>query len=645
MNRLRSWLVLSAVALSTIVAATHGEWAPDGITVCSAAGEQVSPALIADGTGGAIVIWEDTRNAVRNIYAQRIDASGTALWATDGVAACPFPFNQLTSQLVSDGLGGAIIVWEDIRHGVANKDIYAQRLDASGTPRWTTEGVAVCRAPYDQSGPKLVTDTAGGAIIAWTDYRSGSGDIYAQRINASGLPLWGNDGLAVCEVEDTQGAVELVADGAAGAILLWADFRTSAVTARDIYGQRLDAAGRLLWTLGGVPVCSAGGNQNRPKLIADGAAGAIVAWYDDRGSTLDIFAQRMSGFGVRMWSSEGVPVCTAAGIQQSAELTTDRAGGAIIAWQDARSGIPAIYAQRIDAAGNSLWAKDGVAISSSASTAAFPALGSFASGGAAIAWQSVSPSGETDIYAQRIAGSGSIDGAGLTTVCTAPRNQGPPRLLLDAIGGTLFVWNDERDRNNDIYAQRMDNPTAIGLLEFTAAATPEGVALSWQLASEARTDLNEIIVQRALDASGAWLDLAALLPSPVASFVDTGASPGQIYWYRLLLVGPAGLQASIALQVDYSPAGSRTVLYPPTETVDGIVFRYALAVAGQPHLEIFDVLGRRVQILEPGLRAPGEHFASWDRTSVAGTRAARGIYVVRMRVGQAATARKLVLSR
>ncbi len=638
-------MVLSAVALSTLVAAAHGEWAADGIAVCTATGEQLSPGLVPDDAGGAIVIWEDTRNAVRNIYAQRVDASGTGGWATDGVAVCPFPFNQLNSQLVADGMGGAIIVWEDIRHGVANKDIYAQRVDASGTPRWTAAGVAICQAPNDQSAPKLISDIAGGAIIAWTDSRSGSGNIYAQRINASGLPLWSTDGVAVCEVEDTQGGVELIADGSTGAILLWVDFRTSAVTGRDLFAQRLDSTGQLSWAIGGVPVCTAGGNQNRPKLIGDGDGGAFATWFDDRGSTLDIFAQRISDSGGRLWSTEGVPVCAAAGIQQSAELTTDRAGGAIIAWQDSRGGGSDIYAQRVDGTGASVWANDGVAISTSAETEAFPTLVAFASGGAAIAWQQVSPSGETDIYAQRIAASGSVDGAGPIDICTAPRNQGPPRLIVDRTGGALIAWNDDRDRSNDIYAQRIDNPTSISLLELTAAARPDGVALSWQLASEVLPDLEAIQVQRAPDSGGPWVDLTTLPPSPQTSFVDTAVDPGQTYWYRLVLVSPAGSRASAALRVEYSLAGLRTVLYPPLVTTDGIVFRYAIAVAGQPHLEILDVRGRRVRMLEPGMRPPGEHLTSWDRNSLTGTRAARGVYIVRLQIGALAIARKLVLHR
>ncbi|HZL85302.1 MAG TPA: hypothetical protein VFD07_08005, partial [Candidatus Krumholzibacteria bacterium] len=321
------------------------------------------------------------------------------------------------------------------------------------------------------------------------------------------------------------------------------------------------------------------------------------------------------------------------------------AGGAIITWQDSRSGGSDIYGQRIDGAGNSVWANDGVAISTSAQTEALPTLVSFESGSAAIAWQQVSSSGETDINARRIAASGSVDGAGVIDICTAPHNQGPPRLILDGAGGALITWYDGRDRSNDIYAQRMDNPTSISLLDFTAAARPDGVALGWQLASEVLLDLEAIQVQRAPDAGGPWINLTTLPPSTMTSFVDTAVSPGQTYWYRLLLVSSAGPRATVALRIEYSPAGLRTVLYPPLVTTDGIVFRYALAVAGQPHLEILDVRGRRVQMLEPGMRPQGEHLTSWDRNSFTGTRAARGVYIVRLQIGALAMSRKLVLHR
>ncbi len=107
---------------------------------------------------------------------------------TENTAVCTASNNQRYPAIVSDGSGGTIITWTDSRSG-SNYDIYAQRVDPSGVPQWTANGVAVCTAFDDQYDPVIVSDGAGGAIITWTDYRSGtSEDIYAQRVNPRAYP-------------------------------------------------------------------------------------------------------------------------------------------------------------------------------------------------------------------------------------------------------------------------------------------------------------------------------------------------------------------------------------------------------------------------------------------------------------------------
>ena len=60
-------------------------------------------------------------------------------------------FQRLYGGLLSvpeftDGAGGAIIVWADERWGTADVDIYAQRIDGSGSPLWAANGAPVCTA-------------------------------------------------------------------------------------------------------------------------------------------------------------------------------------------------------------------------------------------------------------------------------------------------------------------------------------------------------------------------------------------------------------------------------------------------------------------------------------------------------------------
>jgi len=81
------------------------------------------------------------------------------------------------------------VAWEDPSQRPPS-DIYAQRISAAGAAQWTANGVAVCSALDGQVRPALVSDGAGGAISRpWLDTRGNqSFDIYAQRMNASGIP-------------------------------------------------------------------------------------------------------------------------------------------------------------------------------------------------------------------------------------------------------------------------------------------------------------------------------------------------------------------------------------------------------------------------------------------------------------------------
>ena len=177
-------------ALIIAVPSVRANWVQDGVALCTATGDQDNPQITSDGAGGAIVTWEDYRSGSNwDIYAQRVNASGSVQWTTDGVALCTATGDQYWPTIVPDGAGGAVVTWHDFRSGTS-WDIYAQRVNASGSVQWTANGVALCTASGDQEFPTIASDDAGGATVTWMDYRSGTNfDIYAQRVDANGFAV------------------------------------------------------------------------------------------------------------------------------------------------------------------------------------------------------------------------------------------------------------------------------------------------------------------------------------------------------------------------------------------------------------------------------------------------------------------------
>jgi hypothetical protein len=124
-----------------------------------------------------------------DIYVQRVNLLGTPQWTDDGLSICVAGLNQLNPTIISDGAGGAIITWQDYQGGSSSSwDIYAQRINASGSVRWTPNGEAITFFIDDQQNPQITADGSGRAIITWQDNRRGisNPEIYAHQVNASG---------------------------------------------------------------------------------------------------------------------------------------------------------------------------------------------------------------------------------------------------------------------------------------------------------------------------------------------------------------------------------------------------------------------------------------------------------------------------
>jgi hypothetical protein len=259
--------------------------------------------------------------------------------------------------MVADGAGGAIVAWQDSRTGntYTDADIYAQHLLASGVadPAWPTDGRALCTAADNQGNALVVTDGAGGAIVTWYDGRDGTTDLYAQHVLASGAvdPAWPSDGGAVCTAGFRQFFPFVVAaDGSGGVLVAWGDNRGAGGYA-DIYAQHMLATGIVdpAWPTVGRGVCTAASDQSFPAMIADGAGGAVIAWVDGRGCSDDIYAHHLlaSGLVDSDWPAAGRALCTAPSYQRYPTMVADGTGGAMVAWQDERDGNADIYSHHL----------------------------------------------------------------------------------------------------------------------------------------------------------------------------------------------------------------------------------------------------------------------------------------------------------
>jgi predicted lipoprotein with Yx(FWY)xxD motif len=468
-------IIVTGILVLILTTNASSQWIEDGTPICTAVENQTIPRIVADGSGGAIITWQDTRTyggtGYGDIYAQKVNADGTVQWTIDAVAISVGIDGRTTPEIASDGAGGAIITWVDFR--AMEPDIYAARASAGGTVLWST---SICTAIWNQWHPQIISDGSGGAIITWDDNRTASAmdptgiDIYAQRVNASGTRQWQNNGVPICTALTAQELPTICSDGSGGAIVAWEDSREGS-TNKDIYAQRINATGTVQWIENGTPICSFSRNQTIPRIVAVGSGGAVITWQDDRfsGSGTGIYAQKVNTLGTPQWLSNGVAISTSINGRSTPEIASDGAGGAIIIWTGFDAFDPDIGASRVNSSGTVLWSHY---ICTAIWNQFHQQIISDGSGGAIITWDddrtatSMDPTG-VDIYAQRVNASGAsqwqYNGVPL---CTAPTSQTLPTICSDGSGGAIVAWEDGRggSTSKDIYAWNInatgsDTPT------------------------------------------------------------------------------------------------------------------------------------------------------------------------------------------
>ena len=187
------WLAVIIILMSQWAHA-QTQWTEDGIPIAFTTTSQVHLSGVTDDNGGAFITYEKDPSGDSDIYAQWIDQRGNLRWGTSGILVCSAGLDQKYPAIVGDGTGGVYVAWQD----EGDYNLYAQHLDAHGGPLGTPGGFLVCSAPDEQTQIRMVSDGSGGAILVWLDKRNGStNDIYAQRIDGSGNPLWTTNGVPV----------------------------------------------------------------------------------------------------------------------------------------------------------------------------------------------------------------------------------------------------------------------------------------------------------------------------------------------------------------------------------------------------------------------------------------------------------------
>jgi len=424
------------------------------------------PSIAMAGSGNFVVVWEDARKGERDIYAQRYDAEGTPQGSNFVVSDVGTPASQENPSVAMDGNGNFVVVWEDTRNGFGNYnydfDIYAQRYDAEGNPQGSNFRVNdddVGAYMQDQESPAVAMNGSGSFIVAWVDGRSeGSNkDIYAQIYDESGIPQDSN-----FIVNDDAGSNKckyptVATDENGNFVIGWQDERNG-YNNPDIYAQMYDAIGTPQGSNFMVNDDTGTNFQSYPSIGMNNNGDFIIAWEDKRNGygNSDIYAQGYDTSGIPQDSNFMVNDDTGTDPQYYPSIVMNNNGDFIVAWTDGRNGNSDIYAQGYDASGAPQGSNFIVNDDTGSNSQYYPSIGMDDNGSFFVAWID-GRNGDEDIYIQRYLTIGIALGLNfMVNDDVGSSFQRFPSAAMDNIGNFVVAWNDERNGNYDIYAQMYD---------------------------------------------------------------------------------------------------------------------------------------------------------------------------------------------
>jgi hypothetical protein len=374
-------------------------------------------------------------------------------WGPSGVLVCGGPGVTTGPRIASDRAGGAYIAWED-RRDEANPDIYCTRLlpDGSLTPGWPPNGLRVTDLGTYEIAPWVFEDGQGGALVLWVDLRQGAFSLFMQRLLPDGsvAPGWPPNGRRVTGVAPS-GGFDAAQDANGEIVLGMIDSSDGHVRVHRVTADADPAAG---WPSGGVRLTDYPySNYSYILMAPDSNGGLYATWHEFRNPHPDCRHACLAQQALAVFHVSSGPVVVNRYLYPAYPfaMVPDGAGGMILISDYS------FATARFNDGLEIVWGP--VALDSGPYTNGTVAIAPDGSNSFVAAWDEYGTE-ETgiDLLAMRLTETGfpapGWEGPGVP-IAVGPGDADNPRLVADGSGGTIIAWSDRREGLRRVHCTRM----------------------------------------------------------------------------------------------------------------------------------------------------------------------------------------------
>jgi len=350
-----------------------------------------------------------------------------------------------------DSDGKMIIVWSDTR--TSSRDVYAQKVDQSGNTIWTENGKIIAGGDGRQEDPIFISDNSGGGFISWRSYANDPvyGELYAQYIDSNGNTQWVDKLISGDSKIRVNSQQNMCSDREGGAYVTW--YADGTADDGNYYGVHLKADGS---TTAPAKLIDTDIDYGNVSLESAGNGDGVIAWKEGPMNSENIYAQRLQANHSantidKVWNSGNpLEVCTSDGRQLAPKVTYYSDDYVVVVWEDwASPSVSGIGANFISSSGVLKFSSDGDAdlvFTMESPSTPFPRVKA-SDTGAFVVWLSAS-----DIHSVQKLTPSNINEWGAPISLTGV-SQEQARLTADGNGGVFITWENE----NTISIQHLDS--------------------------------------------------------------------------------------------------------------------------------------------------------------------------------------------
>lgn len=527
---MRYRFALLSLALSC--SALYAQWTNNTLVntpVRSGSGVDAATPLMSDGPDGSTYIsWFDNQPGGYQLRMQRLDENGFALWDASGLLVSDHAQNSALFRydLDTDGSGNAIVAFQDERTG--QLDIVVYKISPTGDFLWGADGIQLTDAGAAQGlGPVIGTLSSGYTVIAWNANDGGSNKwIPYQLFDANGIPQWlSPQRIASDSAGYSRPQVISTTDGF---ILQYVAETGNFPFISNLYAQRYELNGSAVWAQPTHISTKTTSVFYFPQPIRDEHNGMYIVFNTGNPNNTalsDLYVQRVKADG-SLWSTDGTEVLTG--------TNTQRFGGTFALMNPIMGLLVPVQVtntaqsqggwsvQRVDTNGVAQLGPNGVEVVAQSAQLATPDACTSVSDGIIVVY-SEGGFGQEHVKATRLGFLGSQPWGSPVEVCTANSNKDDLSCgHINNNGQVVAVWQDDRV-GSGIYAQNIMADGSLGPLGMCDCAPLSGITILQNAqsavlrvgdaAGTARVEVfnaeGQLVWQRALGTlSGpAWIDL------------------------------------------------------------------------------------------------------------------------------------------